>query len=360
MKIGMIGLGKMGNNMRERLRRAGHEVVGFDLDENLRDVDDVESMVQALEPPRVVWVMVPHGPPTRSTVEQLGELLDEGDLIIEGGNSKYTEDRELDELMEPKGIGYVDCGVSGGIWGLDNGYGLMCGGRDEDVEKAMPIFDALRPEGPREEGFVHAGEVGAGHYAKMVHNGIEYGLMHAYAEGFELLMAKDIVTDVRGCFQAWSRGTVVRSWLLDLLVSALGDTPGLEGIDAYTTDSGEGRWTVEEAIDNAVPMPVISAALFARFASRQENSPAMQAVAALRGQFGGHDVRMLDDADLEQDQKEVHGGAEPKKKDSDSQQRPGARQEGDEPASSPDAGPSSGSGATEDASGPTSGTGDAH
>ena len=361
MKIGMIGLGKMGNNMRERLRRAGHEVVGFDLDEKLRDVDDVEAMIQALEPPRVVWVMVPHGEPTRSTVEQLGELLDEGDLIIEGGNSKYTEDRELDALMEPKGIGYVDCGVSGGIWGLENGYGLMCGGRAEDVEKAMPIFDALRPEGPREEGFVHAGEVGAGHYAKMVHNGIEYGLMHAYAEGFELLMAKDIVTDVRGCFQAWSRGTVVRSWLLDLLVSALGDTPGLKGIDAYTTDSGEGRWTVEEAIDNAVPMPVISAALFARFASRQENSPAMQAVAALRGQFGGHDVRLLDDAELEEDQKEVHGGAEPKKNDSESQQRPGADGGGEgDGAATADAGPSSGSGATEDRSGPTSGTGDTH
>ena len=361
MKIGMIGLGKMGNNMRERLRRAGHEVVGFDLDEKLRDVDDVEAMIQALEPPRVVWVMVPHGEPTRSTVEQLGELLDEGDLIIEGGNSKYTEDRELDALMEPKGIGYVDCGVSGGIWGLENGYGLMCGGRAEDVEKAMPIFDALRPEGPREEGFVHAGEVGAGHYAKMVHNGIEYGLMHAYAEGFELLMAKDIVTDVRGCFQAWSRGTVVRSWLLDLLVSALGDTPGLKGIDAYTTDSGEGRWTVEEAIDNAVPMPVISAALFARFASRQENSPAMQAVAALRGQFGGHDVRMLDDADLEEDQAEVHQGAEPKKNDSESQQRPGADGGGEgDGAATADAGPSSGSGATEDRSGPTSGTGDTH
>ena len=313
MKIGMIGLGKMGGNMRERLRRAGHEVVGFDLDEQLRDVDSVEAMVEALEAPRVVWVMVPHGKPTRSTVEQLGELLQEGDLIIEGGNSKYTEDRELDALMEPKGIGYVDCGVSGGIWGLDNGYGLMCGGREADVEKAMPVFDALRPEGPREEGFVHAGDVGAGHYAKMVHNGIEYGLMHAYAEGFELLLAKDIVKDVKGCFQAWSRGTVVRSWLLDLLVNALGETPELEGIDEYTTDSGEGRWTVEEAIDNAVPMPVISAALFARFASRQENSPAMQAVAALRGQFGGHAVRMLDDEGTrDADQVEVHQGAEPK------------------------------------------------
>ncbi|ANS79266.1 6-phosphogluconate dehydrogenase, decarboxylating [Serinicoccus hydrothermalis] len=323
MKIGMIGLGKMGSNMRERLRRSGIEVVGYDLDENLRDADSIEEMVEQLESPKIVWVMVPHGDPTRSTVEKLGELLQEGDLIIEGGNSKYTEDRELDAIMEPKGIGYVDCGVSGGIWGLDNGYGLMCGGRDADVERAMPVFDALRPEGPREEGFVHAGEVGAGHYAKMVHNGIEYGLMHAYAEGFELLLAKDIVKDVKGCFQAWSRGTVVRSWLLDLLVTALDDTPELKGIDEYTTDSGEGRWTVEEAIENAVPMPVISAALFARFASRQENSPAMQAVAALRGQFGGHAVKMLDDeSSRDPEQVEVHQGAEAQRPDP-GESRPG-------------------------------------
>ncbi|MFK5583205.1 phosphogluconate dehydrogenase (NAD(+)-dependent, decarboxylating) [Serinicoccus sp. LYQ131] len=323
MKIGMIGLGKMGGNMRERLRSAGHEVVGFDLDESVRDVDSLEEMVGQLESPRVVWVMVPHGAPTRSTVEALGELLSEGDLLIEGGNSKYTEDRELDAILEPLGIGYVDCGVSGGIWGRENGYGLMCGGRPEHVEIAMPIFDALRPDGPREEGFVHAGDVGAGHYAKMVHNGIEYGLMHAYAEGFELLTAKDIVKDVRGCFQAWSRGTVVRSWLLDLLVDALDETPGLDGISQYTTDSGEGRWTVEEALDLAVPMPVISAALFARFASRQENSPAMQAVAALRGQFGGHAVKMLDDEDTrDADQVEVHQGAEPKD-DEQGETRPG-------------------------------------
>lgn len=322
MKIGMIGLGKMGGNMRERLRRADIEVVGFDLDENLRDVDSLEAMVGELEAPRVVWVMVPHGAPTRSTVEQLGELLSEGDLVIEGGNSKYTEDIELDAILEPLGIGYVDCGVSGGVWGLENGYGLMCGGRPEHVEIAMPVFDALRPEGPREEGFVHAGEVGAGHYAKMVHNGIEYGLMAAYAEGYELLQAKDIVTDVKGCFQAWSRGTVVRSWLLDLLVKSLEETPELKGVSGYTTDSGEGRWTVQEAIDNAVPMPVISAALFARFASRQENSPAMQAVAALRGQFGGHAVKMLDDEDTrDADQVEVHAGAEPKH--DEGQARPG-------------------------------------
>ncbi|MGD8148756.1 phosphogluconate dehydrogenase (NAD(+)-dependent, decarboxylating) [Ornithinimicrobium sp. Y1694] len=322
MKIGMIGLGRMGGNMRERLRRAGHEVYGFDLDPAHRDVDSLEALVEALEggDPRVVWVMVPHGDPTRSTVVALGELLSEGDLVIEGGNSKFTEDAELDALLAPKGIGYVDCGVSGGIWGLENGYGLMAGGREEDIEKAMPIFDALRPEGPREEGFVHAGDVGAGHYAKMVHNGIEYGLMHAYAEGYELLAAKDIVKDVQGCFQAWSRGTVVRSWLLDLAVKALEETPELEGISEYTTDSGEGRWTLEEGIEMAVPMPVLAAALFARFASRQENSPAMQMVAALRGQFGGHKVKMLED-DLGEGQVEVHHGAEPKQ--DEGEQRPG-------------------------------------
>ncbi len=300
MQLGMIGLGKMGGNMRERLRRAGHEVVGFDLDEKVRDVDTLEGLVAAVQQPRTMWVMVPHGDPTEKTLDALSDLLDEGDLIIEGGNSHFIEDAKHDEKLAAKGIGFVDCGVSGGIWGLDNGYGLMCGGREEHVKMAMPIFDALRPEGPREEGFVHAGDVGAGHYAKMVHNGIEYGLMAAYAEGFELLTAKDMVKDVKGCFQAWSRGTVVRSWLLDLLVQALEDTPNLEGISEYTTDSGEGRWTVQEAIEVGVPMPVISAALFARFASRQTNSPAMQAVAALRGEFGGHEVTMLDSPDADE------------------------------------------------------------
>ncbi len=355
MQLGMIGLGKMGGNMRERLRRAGHEVIGYDLSPDLRDVDSLDGLVQQLQPPRVVWVMVPHGEPTHQTVDQLGELLTEGDLVIEGGNSHFSEDIRHDEQLGANGIGYLDCGVSGGIWGLDNGYGLMCGGRGEHVEMAMPIFDALRPEGPREEGFVHAGDVGAGHYAKMVHNGIEYGLMHAYAEGFELLTAKEIVTDVKGCFQAWTRGTVVRSWLLDLLVKALGETPGLDGISEYTTDSGEGRWTVQEAIENAVPMPVISAALFARFASRQENSPAMQAVAALRGEFGGHAVTMLEEDQLDKGQKEVHEGAEPKQEDGD--QRPGDDAADQEKAAA-QAGPSSGAGDTPDTDGPTSGSGD--
>jgi 6-phosphogluconate dehydrogenase len=296
MQLGLIGLGKMGGNMRERLRRAGHEVVGFDRNPEVSDVDSLESLVGALSAPRVVWVMVPSGEPTRETVKTLGGLLSEGDLVIDGGNSRFTDDTVNAEALAASGIGYVDCGVSGGVWGLENGYGLMVGGDDEMVERAMPIFDALRPEGPREEGFVHAGAVGAGHYAKMVHNGIEYGLMQAYAEGFELLAAKDIVTDVHGCFQAWTRGTVVRSWLLDLLVKALEEDPGLQEISGYTPDSGEGRWTVEEAIANSVPMPVISAALFARFASRQDDSPAMKAVSALRNQFGGHAVQKAREA----------------------------------------------------------------
>ncbi len=290
MQLGLVGLGKMGNNMRERLRRAAHDVVGYDRNAKVSDSSSLADMVSRLEAPRVVWVMVPHGAPTHDTVVELADLLEKGDLVIDGGNSRWTDDFEHEKLLKPHGIGFVDCGVSGGIWGLENGYGLMAGGSKANVRRAMPIFDALRPEGPRDEGFVHAGKVGAGHYTKMVHNGIEYGLMAAYAEGFELLQKKDIVDDVPGAFKAWSRGTVVRSWLLDLMVDALEENPNLDDVSDYTSDSGEGRWTVEEAVELAVPMPVISSALFARFASRQKASPTMQAVAALRGQFGGHEV----------------------------------------------------------------------
>jgi 6-phosphogluconate dehydrogenase len=297
MQLGLIGLGKMGGNMRERLRRAGHEVVGFDHHPDVSDVRTLAALVKKLDAPRVVWVMVPAGGPTRETVEKLAGLLEKGDLVIDGGNSRFTDDFENEKLLRAKGIGYLDCGVSGGIWGLENGYGLMVGGSAANVRRAMPIFDALRPEGPRDEGFVHAGKVGAGHYAKMVHNGIEYGLMAAYAEGYELLEVKDIVTDVPGAFKAWTRGTVVRSWLLDLLVAALEKNPTLDGVSGYTVDSGEGRWTVEEAIANSVPMPVISASLFARFASRQQESPTMKAVAALRGGFGGHQVMGIEEGE---------------------------------------------------------------
>ncbi|MFP5345710.1 MAG: phosphogluconate dehydrogenase (NAD(+)-dependent, decarboxylating) [Actinomycetes bacterium] len=290
MHIGLVGLGKMGANMRERLRRAGVEVTGYDRNPEVSDAESLEAMVKAVPAPRIVWVMVPAGPVTQGVVEELSGLLDEGDMLIDGGNSYYKDDQSHAELLQGKGIGFVDCGVSGGIWGLDVGYGLMCGGDDELVKRAMPVFDALRPEGPRDEGFAHAGAVGAGHYAKMVHNGIEYGLMQAYAEGFELLSAKDIVHDVHGCFKAWTLDTVVRSWLLDLLVKAIEEDPDLSQIKGYVNDSGEGRWTVLEAVENGVPMPVISSALFARFASRQEDPPAMKAVAALRHQFGGHAV----------------------------------------------------------------------
>ena len=292
MHIGLVGLGKMGANMRTRLRAGGIEVTGFDQNPEVSDVGSLAELVASLpEGRRFVWVMVPSGPITRGVVTELGGLLSAGDVVIEGGNSHFSDDAEHAAQLAPAGIGYLDVGVSGGVWGLENGYGLMVGGDAALVEAAMPVFDVLRPEGPREEGFVHAGAVGAGHYAKMVHNGIEYGLMQAYAEGYELLEAKDIVTDVPGTLKAWTRGTVVRSWLLDLLVKALEEDPELGAISDWVEDSGEGRWTVDEAIDSAVPLPVISAALFARFASRQGASPAMKAVAALRQQFGGHAVK---------------------------------------------------------------------
>jgi 6-phosphogluconate dehydrogenase len=290
VNIGLVGLGRMGGNMRARLRNGGIEVTGYDRNPEVADVASLADLVAALPAPRAVWVMVPAGPPTSSTVEQLAGLLGPGDLVIDGGNSNFQDDAKNAALLHQHGIGYLDCGVSGGIWGLDNGYGLMVGGDPAHVAAVMPVFDALRPEGPREEGFVHAGPVGAGHYAKMVHNGIEYGMMQAYAEGYELLEAKDIVTDVPGVFRAWTRGTVVRSWLLDLMNKALAQDPDLAGIKGFVEDSGEGRWTVHEAIDHAVPMPVITAALYARFTSRQDDSPAMKAVAALRNQFGGHAV----------------------------------------------------------------------
>ena len=307
MQLGLIGLGKMGGNMSERVRRAGHEVVGYDQQPGKRDVDSLEALVQALDAPRVVWIMVPAGDPTKQTVEQLAELLEPGDVIVEGGNSKYTDDQLHDVLCREKGVGYIDAGVSGGVWGLQNGYALMVGGTAEDVAKAQPVFDALRPPDPTDEsgepipgaGFVHAGPVGAGHFSKMVHNGIEYALMQAYGEGYELLAAVDLIEDVPGVVKSWTQGTVIRSWLLDLLVRALDEDPALDKIRGYAEDSGEGRWTVEQAIENAVPMPTIAASLFARFSSRQEDSPTMKAVAALRNQFGGHAVQAVREGEAE-------------------------------------------------------------
>jgi 6-phosphogluconate dehydrogenase len=293
VQIGMIGLGRMGGNMAKRLRRAGHDVVGYARSPEGRDVASLEELVERLAPPRTAWVMIPAGEATQQTIAELRGLLEAGDLVIDGGNSHYTEDRENARRLGARKIGFIDAGVSGGIWGLENGYGLMVGGEDADVTRVMPIFDALKP--PGDAGFVHAGSAGAGHFAKMVHNGIEYGIMEAYGEGYELLTASDMITNVPGTFRSWRKGTVIRSWLLDLLVRALDEDPGLEKIRGVAQDSGEGRWTVQAAIDHAVPVPAISAALYARFASREGDPPAMKVVAALRQQFGGHPVTAAED-----------------------------------------------------------------
>jgi len=279
--IGLVGLGKMGGNMRTRLRDAGVTVVGYDQNAEISDAASLSDMVDQLPAPRVVWVMVPAGEVTRQVVEELGGLLSPGDVVVDGGNSRWTDDAVHAEQLSRNGVGYVDCGVSGGVWGLQNGYALMAGGSKDDIAKVQFAFDALK----------HAGAVGAGHFSKMVHNGIEYAMMQAYAEGFELLEKVDLVENVTEVFDSWREGTVVRSWLLDLLVNALQEDRGLSSIRGYADDSGEGRWTVEAAIDNAVPMHAISAALFARFTSRQDDSPAMKAVAAMRQQFGGHAVK---------------------------------------------------------------------
>lgn len=289
MDIGLIGLGKMGGNMRERMRRAGLTVVGFDRNPEVSDVDSLQALVEALPSPKVVWVMVPAGEPTRATVQDLAGLLGEGDVVVDGGNSRWTDDIANAELLAEKGIGYVDCGVSGGVWGLENGYALMYGGDADDIAKVQPAFDALRPEG--DFGSVHAGKVGAGHFSKMVHNGIEYAIMQAYAEGWELLDRAELTDNVTEVFRSWREGTVIRSWLLDLMVNALDEDPGLSKIAGYAADSGEGRWTVEAGIEHGVATPAITAALYARFVSQQDDSPTMKAVAAMRNQFGGHAVR---------------------------------------------------------------------
>jgi 6-phosphogluconate dehydrogenase len=288
MQLGLVGLGRMGGNMRERIRGAGHEVIGYDRNQDIADVASLTELVEKLNAPRVVWTMVPAGEITENTIDQLAELLSEGDMVIDGGNSKFTDDRSRAERLATKGIGYMDAGVSGGIWGHKNGYALMVGGDPKHVQVAMPVFEALKPEGPY--GFVHAGPVGAGHYAKMVHNGIEYGMMQAFAEGYELLEASEYVDNVPGIIKSWREGSVVKSWLLDLLDRALDGDPELGKLKGYAEDTGEGRWTVDEAVRLAVPLHVIASSLFARFESRQPDSPAMKAVAALRQQFGGHAV----------------------------------------------------------------------
>ncbi len=296
MKIGMIGLGKMGANMTERLILSGHQVVAFDVTETARDAVaakgakpavSLAALVASLDPPKVVWVMVPAGEPTNSTIATLKELLGSGDVVIDGGNSNYLEAAPSAASLAERGIGFVDAGTSGGIWGLENGYCLMVGGKGEDVAKCEPAFLALAPEG----GYAHVGPVGAGHFVKMVHNGIEYGLMQAYAEGFAIMgAAEELHLDLHQIASIWRYGSVVRSWLLDLTERALAPESGFEKIEGYVVDSGEGRWTLEEAIARSVPAPVIAASLFERFSSRQPDSFSNRLLAALRNQFGGHAV----------------------------------------------------------------------
>jgi 6-phosphogluconate dehydrogenase len=295
MEMGIIGLGRMGGNMAERLRRGGHTIVGFDHHPENSDVSSTEELVERLTPPRAVWLMIPAGDPTHAAIHRLGEILEPGDIVIDGGNSHYVDDQKHGEELAAKGIGFLDCGVSGGVWGKQNGYALMVGGDEALVKRVMPIFETLKPEG--DYGFVHAGKVGAGHFVKMVHNGIEYAMMQAYGEGWELIEASDLVTNVPETFLSWEQGTVIRSWLLDLMNRALADDPKLERLRGYANDSGEGRWTVQAAVDHAVPLPAITAALYARFASRQQDSPAMKVVSALRNQFGGHPVESAKGAD---------------------------------------------------------------
>jgi 6-phosphogluconate dehydrogenase len=296
MQIGFVGLGRMGGNMVTRLQRGGHTVVAFDRAESARAAaaatgagaaDSRGMLVQALAPPRAVWVMVPAGAPTETTIDELAGLLAAGDVIIDGGNTKWTDDVRRAERLRPRGIAYVDAGTSGGIWGLENGYCLMVGGDEEVVARLAPIFTTLAPP----DGFLRVGAAGAGHYVKMIHNGIEYALMQAYAEGFELMSESDYGLDLPRIAHLWNQGSVVRSWLLELTADALAANPKLANLKPYVEDSGEGRWTVEDAIAKAVPAPTITAALFARFRSRRDNSFADRMLAALRNAFGGHAVR---------------------------------------------------------------------
>jgi 6-phosphogluconate dehydrogenase len=292
VEIAMIGLGRMGGNMAERLRRRGHRVVGMDpgvADADASDIDEMLDLLDAEDQPRVVWSMVPAGTITGDTIDALAERLAPGDVVIDGGNSNYGESMVHGDRLADRGIHFIDCGTSGGVWGLENGYSLMVGGTPEAVAIAQPLFDALAPEG----GYAHVGPVGSGHYTKMIHNGIEYGMMQAYAEGYAILDAGPLDIDVEAALRSWQQGSVVRSWLLDLLVAALEETPDLEGIASVAADSGEGRWTVTEAITNGVAAPVISAALFARFTSqRRDDDVTMKVISALRQQFGGHAIEL--------------------------------------------------------------------
>jgi 6-phosphogluconate dehydrogenase len=282
----MVGLGRMGSGMTDRLREAGHEVQTYD--PNVESTaGSLAELAQQLDPPRHVWLMIPAGEVTENAFRDLLAILEPGDAIVDGGNSNFRDSQRRNREAGERGVHFLDVGVSGGIWGLREGFALMAGGDPEAIGRIGPIFEALAPEG----GFAHVGPSGAGHFVKMVHNGIEYGLMQAYAEGFDLLRASEFDLDLGEVAELWRHGSVVRSWLLDLLARAFEADPGLDGIRGYVEDSGEGRWTVEQAIESAVPLHVITAALYARFASRQDESFAAKVNAALREQFGGHAVR---------------------------------------------------------------------
>jgi 6-phosphogluconate dehydrogenase len=288
MKLGMVGLGRMGGNMTERLRRDGHEVETYARTAPDRTADSLIELATRLEQPRVLWLMIPAGDPTEHAYQNLLPLLEDGDTIVDGGNSNFRDSQRRAATAKQKGVAFLDAGVSGGIWGLAEGYCLMVGGDADAFARVEPALRTLAPEG----GYAHVGPAGAGHFVKMVHNGIEYGLMQAYAEGFDLLRGiDDFDLDLRQISALWQHGSVVRSWLLELLERAFEQDPGLDSIRGYVEDSGEGRWTVHEAIEAAVPVPAIALALFARFSSREDESFAAKVSAALRNQFGGHAVQ---------------------------------------------------------------------
>ena len=300
MRVAMVGLGKMGLNMARRLLRGGHEVVAFARSaasveaaakEGALPAASLADAVRQLPAPRVAWLMIPAGEPVSSAVRELAMLLSPGDVVVDGGNSRWTDAAPRAALLAEKGIRFLDAGTSGGVWGLEVGYCLMIGGDPSAFAEIEPLLAVLAPPG----GYLHAGPHGAGHYVKMVHNGVEYGMMQAYAEGFELLDAAPFPVDLHAVSALWNRGSVVRSWLLELAERALAEDPTLSKLSPWVEDSGEGRWTVDAAVDAAVPLPAISAALFARFASRRENPFGLRLLAALRNQFGGHAVKAATD-----------------------------------------------------------------
>ena len=299
MELGLIGLGKMGGNMAERLREGGHKVVGFDFNKEATDkltaagsvgVTSLEDLVKNLQAPRAIWIMVPEGAPVDTTIEKLKPLMDKGDIFIDGGNSNYKDSIKRHDALKAEGFEFVDVGTSGGVWGLKEGYSMMVGGDEDIVAKLTPIFETLAPA--KDKGWGRTGPSGAGHFVKMIHNGIEYGLMEAYAEGFAIMMAKEsLKLDMAQISEIWRYGSVVRSWLLDLAADALQHNPDLDGIAPYVPDSGEGRWTVFEAIDLNISAPVITESLIRRLRSREDNNLTDRMLSVMRNAFGGHAIK---------------------------------------------------------------------